>query len=132
MRANDLLQAFESVDLTPGKRAAEGPIEDTTFVEPKGNGGRIADDNVRDLSKVKGTIAQMTESLMGRMEGMTREALVAEWTTVLKEANSRSKRGSMSAKKLLLWIADNKNAGKTAVMHRITSSYLAGAGMEVA
>lgn len=127
------LGAFEHEDLTPRRSMpaavqAETPIE---FIEPKGHGGTIADDRPRDLTKIKGTIAEMTQSLVGRMEAMSKEEILSEWTEVLTTANSRSKRGSMSAKKLLNWIRENKTAGKTFIMHRITSSYLAGAGMEV-
>ena len=128
---NDLA-SFETQDLTPRKVAAIAETTDVLeFVEPKGNGGTIADDRARDLSKIKGSITEMTQHLFEKMETMTKEELVTEWTGILKEANSRSKRGSMSAKKLLFWLSENRGVTKRSVMDRITASYLAGAGLAV-
>ena len=131
--SNDLAE-FETQDLTPSKSGSyiygtePGSVE---FAMPKGNGGTIADDRARDLSKIKGSITEMTQHLFEKMEAMTKEELVTEWTSILKEANSRSKRGSMSAKKLLFWLGENKGVTKRSVMDRITASYLAGSGLAV-
>ena len=130
----DTLAEFETQDLTPTKGGSyiygtePGSVE---FVMPKGNGGTIADDQRRDLSKIKGTITEMTTHLIEKMGNMSKEDLIAEWTTILKDANSRSKRGSMSAKKLLFWLSENSNKPKIFIMTRLSDSHLAGAGLAV-